>query len=143
MKTINLTEIEDFTRYIVSGAIFYYTATNSSTGTTIYIALLLVCVNIFYSLYRQANDIEQFLMRAYAKGVIHGLVVPFFLMKVTNMLFDGNYGGLTAVVYLLVVGLIYLTSKEKDLSKRGFFYSVSGFMVLAFMYAILFGMSVL
>ena len=82
------------------------------------------------------NEEQEFVIRAFLKGAIHAVVVPVILYVVINILFEGNYGGITVLCYLTFAGGIYYFSNNKYFSKRGFIYALSffGFWIVLYIF---------
>ena len=64
---------------------------------------------------------KSILTKAIAKGVAHATVIPLMIFVLTNMLIEGKYGGVAAIVYIIIVSILYnLVLKDKDISKIAF-----------------------
>ena len=77
---------------------------------------------------------ELFIIKSYIKGGIHAIIVPFTIFIFSNIVMEGNFGGLFALTYIAIVGTIYNFSKKHYFSKRGFFYSLLVFCSIIFIY---------
>ena len=84
------------------------------------------------------NEEQEFVLRSYLKGAIHAIVIPAILYVVINILFEGNYGGLMALLYISVLSIAYQTRDDKYFSKRGFYYALGfvGFWVVLYLFMI-------
>ena len=64
---------------------------------------------------------KEMVMSEMAKGVAHATVVPLIVFILVNLFIEGNFGGIVALGYMLIVGGLYnVVFKDKDLSKMAF-----------------------
>ena len=64
---------------------------------------------------------KEMVISVMAKGVAHATVVPLMVFVLVNLFIEGNFGGVVALGYMLVVGGLYnVVFKDKDLSKMAF-----------------------
>ena len=65
-----------------------------------------------------------FVVRNILKGAMHSTIVPLILMMTININFSGNYGGVIATLYIIVMMYIYNKSTNRYFSKQGFYYGI-------------------
>ena len=64
---------------------------------------------------------KKLILIAIAKGVAHASIVPVAIFALTNKMVEGNFGGVAALVYMFIVGVLYnFVFQRKDISKKAF-----------------------
>lgn len=76
------------------------------------------------------NTIKNNVIIAVVKGFAHATIIPMVLMIVTNIAFSGNWGIVVAISYLFFVAIVYMTTENKDISKRIFFSTLSAISIV-------------
>jgi len=67
---------------------------------------------------------KKMIMTAIAKGIIHATLVPAGIFTLVNKHFDGNYGGVAALVYMMAVYVLYnFVLERKDISRKAYNYT--------------------
>lgn len=67
------------------------------------------------------NKEKLLVIRSIFKGVAHATVVPLLIMMLVNINIDRHYGLVVGTLYLVIPTLVYLTAKDKKISKMFFF----------------------
>jgi len=83
------------------------------------------------------NEIEKLIAKALFKGFAHATIVPATIFYLTNYFVEGNWGGVAALIYIILSWYIYHKSTHKDLSKQAFNFSIMVITTFIWMIAIL------
>ena len=67
--------------------------------------------------------LKQEISIAMLKGFLHATIIPILVTVVVNYFWQG-WGLIVAMVYLIIVSLVYRKVKNKDISKKVFFFSL-------------------
>ena len=88
------------------------------------------------------TTIQKAILIAIVKGVAHATVIPVIIFMLVNNYFEGNWGGVVAVFYMIILGYFYnRILKNKDISKLAFNASAIAMIVLPVGFRILQAMS--
>ena len=87
---------------------------------------------------REKNNIKKLVIIAIIKGIIHALIVPISLMFIMLYLTNNLWAFLTPFPYWLFVTYVYITSKDKDISKIAFFRTLEFTLTGIMMYLMVF-----
>ncbi len=64
---------------------------------------------------------KKLILVAIVKGVVHATIIPAMIFVLTNRFVEGNFGGVAAIVYMFLVGVLYnFVFQRKDISKKAF-----------------------
>ena len=77
------------------------------------------------------TTIQKAILAAALKGIVHATIIPVFIFLMVNIYFEGNWGGVAAVVYMLFAWIVYnILVKNKDISKMAFNWSAMAMVVV-------------
>jgi len=70
------------------------------------------------------NDLENqkrlLIIKSIFKGIAHATLIPLLIMMLVNANIEGNFGGVAAMLYLLIPAKVYKEADNKDISKYAF-----------------------
>ena len=89
---------------------------------------------------------KKLILVAITKGVVHATIIPMIIFILTNKFVEGNFGGVAAIVYMFIIGVLYnFVFQRKDISKKAFNYTfafvVFGPLVFMLMRALAYGIA--
>lgn len=83
------------------------------------------------------KEIEKIIMVAIAKGVAHATIIPVMMMILTNLLINGNWGIVSLITYVTFASIVYARSKDKYISKKAFFGTLTALFTMLLIYMML------
>ena len=90
------------------------------------------------------NEIEKLIAKAIFEGVANATIIPVIIFNLTNYFVKGSFGGVVALVYIILAATLYFMSKKRDISRFAFFitstFVYGGWIMLLIISAMLAGL---